>query len=970
MTRQWWRGPARAGLLFTCLLALFTWSDAGAQTVTGSIRGRVLNEAGDPVPTAQITARNVATNVERTTISNDQGMYMLVGLQPATYEISVNVIGYSASARQVRVLVGQSLNADLQLSPQAIQLTGITVVGQRAVETRTSEIATNVTEEQIQSLPTSDRNFLSLAQLAPGVQLQGDRVDATRKTITANGQLAEQINVFIDGASYKNDILKGGVAGQDASRGNPFPRNAVGEFRVITQNFKAEYQKASSAIITATTRSGTNQWQSQGFLNYQHEGLTDLDHFQAIERDTARARDEPFTRPDFNRYQMGVNAGGPILRDRLFFFGSYEGNRQNRARRVEIIPPEGFPALDRFDFASRSGEFDEPFRSTLIFGKMNFSHTPVSQVELSYHHRHENDVRDFGGLTAYETGTRFKNDVNTAVLKHTWTPGTFLNEATASFQRYRYNPSPVASGTSNLFFGFGCCAQIGANISEQDFTQKRLALRNDVTWAGFQAGGDHVIKVGANLDFLNYDIIKRNNENPRFVFEPWFNEFAIPHRVEFQFGQSEFESSNTQFGIYAQDDWSPIERLTLNLGVRWDYESKMINTDYVTPQAIRDSLTKYQDRLFLPLEDRYFADGNRSPFYGAIQPRLGFSYSLDQAARTTVFGGWGIFYDRTLYDLAVEEEFAEQRPRYNIGFVPPGEEPGSGQLVWEERFLTEGRDALVELTAGRSGFGREVKLLPNDLKPPKAQHFNVGVRQAFGTLAASATYVGVRSKDIPTFSWADRGFVCPERSFAVEGCFQERGIPGYGVILMADNTGRTWYNALQLKLDRPYVRSDEDFGWGFGVAYSLGKREKAGFNDDFSFPQYTDYGRQRSNDEQHRVVTNWVVDMPWVWGIQFSGVATYGSGTRYDIGDRFGTLFQPGEFEGDDYRMVDLRFRKDLPSFYGGRVGVVAELFNAFNNTNFGGYILPQNLEDPNFGRATSVISDPRRLQFGLEYGF
>jgi hypothetical protein len=247
---RWCCSPARAGLLVACLLALFGWSEASAQNTTGTIRGRVLNEEGAPVADAQIVARNLATNVSRTTVSTAQGTYMLVGLQPATYELSVNVIGYQAAPRNVRVLIGQTLSADLQLQPQAVVLEGITAVGERVMEVKTPEIATNVTEEQISSLPQQERNFLNFAGLAPGVTVS--RLE-DNKQITAGGLPATRINVFIDGASYKNDILEGGVHGQDASKGNPFPQIAVQEFRVITQNFKAEYQRAASAVVTATT---------------------------------------------------------------------------------------------------------------------------------------------------------------------------------------------------------------------------------------------------------------------------------------------------------------------------------------------------------------------------------------------------------------------------------------------------------------------------------------------------------------------------------------------------------------------------------------------------------------------------------------------------------------------------------------------------------------------------------------------
>jgi hypothetical protein len=963
------RSRWRIGLLFTSLMlmAIFV-APAAAQTSTGSIRGTVRDSSGTPVSDAEIVIRNIESGVQRTVATRATGVYLLPGLLPGAYEITARRVGMGSETRRLQLQIGQNLEINFVLSTRTVQIEELTVVAPRpVVETKTSEVATNVTQQQINDLPTSDRNFLDLAVLAPGTQLQGDRIDGTRKTFTAGAQGADNINVFIDGASYKNDILQGGVAGQDASRGNPFPRNAVQEFRILTQNFKAEYQKASSAIITAATRSGGNTWSGNAFLAYQDRGLVALDTFQTVAEDT----NPNFEKPEYSRYLFGLSAGGPIIRDRLHFFGSFEANRQDRSARVNIVPPAGFPALDTVDFASRNGDFGQPFRQFLAFGKLSYAMGPNSAVELSYNHRTENDIRDFGNLTAFETGTRFDNDVNTGILKHRYFQGTWLNEATVSYQRYRYNPKPNTPGEVNRFYGFGCCAEIGGNRSVQDFTQKRMSFRNDVTWSGWQMAGSHIIKAGVNLDFLDYDIIKRNSENPRFVYEQFHFNFAEPERVEFQRGDPNFSASNTQVGLFLQDDWAPTSRLTLNLGVRWDYESHMLNPNFVTPQNIVDSLTKYADSLFIPLDpDRYFTDGSqRSPFKGAIQPRLGFSYSLTESGSTTVFGGFGVYYDRTLFDHTLEESFALQHPNFTIRFRPAGDTT-SGRIDFDPAYMQPGGiDALV----GTPGVNPEVKLIPNDLKPPKSHQYSLGVRQLFGNFAVSAAYTGVRSFNQVTFYWADQNFVCPERSFGVGGCFVDRVIPGFGTILFMENAGKTWYNALQVQVDRPYARSaNSDIGWGVGLAYTYAKRETEGFNDLFSFPNPVDYPKQVRNDERHRVVANWVVDVPYAFGVQFSGLVTIGSGTNLDVGDRFGGTgnpLDPGGFDVPAYKRVDLRLRKDFPAFRGTRLGVTVDLFNAFNNQNLGGFNT-FNPNDSNFGLASSTISDPRRVQFGAEYDF
>ncbi|HEX2208964.1 MAG TPA: TonB-dependent receptor, partial [Longimicrobium sp.] len=634
----------KAGSIVRAVLLLFclAWTPPGwAQTTTGRIEGYVRTAEGEDVAGATVVARHTPTNQRRQVVTGQNGNYAIAGLRPGPYELTVSRVGQGSQTRTIQLGVGQTLEASFNLAAQAVQLEAITVSsGTLATESRTSEVATNVTRQQVENLPTSDRNFLSLAQLAPGTQLQNATLDGTRKTFTAGAQPAEQVNVFIDGASYKNDLLQGGTVGQDASRGNPFPRNAVGEFRIITQNFKAEYQKASSAIITATTRSGSNWWEGSAFVNWQNRELIALDRFQAAVADTA----SDYDRPEFERLQWGANIGGPIIADRLHFFGSVEHQDQTRASRVNIVPPTGFPALDTINWAALNGEFAQPFEEWLGFAKLSWQHRENSFAELSYHLRTEDDIRDFGNLDSYQNAKRFSADVHTGVLKHVWTPGPITNEATLSLQSYRFNPVAANPGMPNRLFGFGCCAVLGSNQSDQNFHQLRLSLRNDVTWTGWRWAGEHVVKGGFNLDWLDYDIHKRNNENPRFIYEPWFHGFAVPHRVEFQAGDPDFGAQNTQLGLYVQDDWSPTSRLVLNLGVRWDYESHMMNYDYVTPQAIVDSLTRYQDRLFRPLDpDRYFTDGDdRKPWLGAFQPRLGFSYALDSRGITSVFGGWGL----------------------------------------------------------------------------------------------------------------------------------------------------------------------------------------------------------------------------------------------------------------------------------------------------------------------------------------
>src|SRR3954469_3094892 len=229
--------------VFSVLLGMlaFAAGNVVAQTTTGTVRGTVSGEGGAPIGSAQIIARNVSSGAVRTTVSGDNGGYALVGLTPGTYDISVRRIGSTPENRRVVVQIGATNSQDFALATQAATLETQVVTATTGTETRTSEVATNVNQAQISKLPSPSRNFLDLAALAPGVTVTEDRVNGNSRTVSAGGQAPSAINLFIDGTSFKNELTQGGISGQDASRGNPFPRSAVQEYRVISQNFKAEY---------------------------------------------------------------------------------------------------------------------------------------------------------------------------------------------------------------------------------------------------------------------------------------------------------------------------------------------------------------------------------------------------------------------------------------------------------------------------------------------------------------------------------------------------------------------------------------------------------------------------------------------------------------------------------------------------------------------------------------------------------
>ena len=247
-------------------MTAITAMPAAAQTTTSTVRGVVRDAAGAPVGGAVVTARNEGTNQTVNSTTSADGNYTLTGLAAAPYAISTMIGGVKV---EERVVVEAAQSASLDFEPAVAVVGGgasaagsdgvIVVTGQRLAETKTSEVATNVSRQQIENLPQNNRNFLNFGALAPGIVVSNNE---QRRAFAGGGISADpngenlgspQVNVFIDGVSLKSNINQGGLVGQDSSRGNPFSQLAIQEFRVLTSNFKAEYEDAGTSIITAVT---------------------------------------------------------------------------------------------------------------------------------------------------------------------------------------------------------------------------------------------------------------------------------------------------------------------------------------------------------------------------------------------------------------------------------------------------------------------------------------------------------------------------------------------------------------------------------------------------------------------------------------------------------------------------------------------------------------------------------------------
>jgi outer membrane receptor for ferrienterochelin and colicin len=961
-------------LFLAALLAAVLAASAFAQSTTATLRGKVTDDGGRGIANAEINAVSTTTGFVHTVHSSSDGSYLLAGLVPGTYNIVVAAPGREPAQRDLTVHVGQVLDVNFTLTGTLTLSESVTVVGNQVVEMKATETGTNVTPQQIEALPQPDRNFLRMAQLAPGVAISNN---PERKTFSANGLDPEQTNIFIDGVSFKNDVLLGGFAGGDSSRGNPFPQNAVQEFKVLTNNFSAEYDHASSAVITAVTKSGTNDMSGEAFLYYLPKGwVSDLNTNLGSQFFNLSSN------PSYRRSQWGVQFGGPLVKDRLHFFASGEVNDEHGVTTVApgTPPPpktvNGTPIPVNFpssiNLASFAGTFASPFRENLFFGKLSWEPLSNQLVDFTGSYRNEKDIRGFGtqsgNITAYERAENIRNWVYDVGATHHWTGANSFNQATLTWQKYGWNPTAVNNGVPALnYFGV---INIGGKDTTQRFDQRRIELRDKYTTAAFKWRGDHTLEAGGNLDFMHYDITKCQDCNPifNFQYDPANNQdYSFPFEAFVGFGNPNLSTANNEYGLFVQDGWVVNPRLNLNLGLRWDYETNMIDKNYVTPAAIRTALAGKVD-------PSYFSTGSeRESYKGEIQPRLGASFDVFGNNRSIVFGGFGRYYDRLYLNATLDERFRLQFPVYRIAFSNPNLAPVPGKVVWNPQYLSfAGLQALVAQGAATP----EVFLLNNNTRPPYSNQWNLGWRQALGSnFVGSLSYNATRG--YRGFTWLSAtGLCCSALA------------PGYGNVIISDRSGKDfWYSGVFATLERPYAAQSR---WGARIVWTHSKAEQNG-NDTFSldYPSAAQYPRHIvPGTERDRVVASGIFGLPF--DVRLSTLVTLGSGKAQNVLDftqgfslenrltthPFSQSVYPPKTNGWAERTVDVSLEKAVPLASRTSIGVRADVFNAFNSPVYG--CLPEF-----YGPGTTPITGEapvsaagcvsnvgRRFQLGLKVGF
>lgn len=978
------KGFHRHALAAAVVLALAATA-AQAQVSTATLRGQVTAGNIAARPGLSVVAVNKDNgNTYRTSTLAD-GSYVLPGMAPGRYEIR---IGGGQSAEVITLEVGQTASLDLRLPDSGTQT--ITVIGASSRQgVKDSQVGTTVSRKLIDTLPQSTHNFMSSADLAPGVAFQTD--GNGNATIQSGAQNFDHVNVFIDGVGQKNDILRGGMVGQDSSRGNPFPQSAIAEYKVLTQNYKAEFDQVSSAAITAVTRSGTNELHGDAYFDRTGTDWRALTPFEKQNEAATGLKLPPSTQDEF-----GFDLGGPIKKDQVHFFFAYDGKNINDSRIVSPqhladLPNAGIVPTLVADAGSTIGTFHED----LLFGKVDAQINDENKLTLSAKLRREKDhLPENSTFSAPGNDKSRTNDETSINLLHEWSRGDLLSEARLGHEEYEWSPHSSATtpfikyqysnANPPMLTGAADVIYVGGSPDSQDRAQKSNFVSEDLTWTGAKG---HVIKGGAKFNAMSYSlsgtafsvdtvttVIDPTTGDPYYANGLCTGTNIINNglnsdqcSISKAIPGSSVKFNNNQIGLYLQDDWSVNKQLELNLGVRWDYESNMLNNSYVTPAdrvaALMglDTRTGFTDHNGVPIVvppgqtyaqslakggvniGDYIADGHsRKPYTGAFAPRLGASYDLKGDKSSVIYGGWGRSYDRQMANNTLDELQKNSQP------------------------------------------GGEIWLIKNDFKMPYADQFSIGLRQALGAWNADIALSQIHAKN--QFTWFS-GNRDPNGGYANQSIIDPLwgGPNGYGSLVLGAFVDETKTNSVLGKLEKPYTKAS---GYGVTVAYTYSDAQttnKEWANDIFDWT-YGKPGRAGWNPsklvDKNRIVAAGVVDLPW--GMTVAPKMTWASGLPRLLTDCSAgwnnCVYREGQ--APSFRQFDISLSKAI-SAGPGKLTLRMDVLNLFNTYNYGGFDdwvgSPRAAGDPtnrlggnnpNLDTPNAIRGNPRTVRLGLGYSF
>ena len=611
----------RTRLASLVILVALTAATASAQQTTGTILGRVLDSQGAAIPGASVTASSPTTGFSRTGVSDAEGAYRLSALNVGQYDLAVELPGFATEERKgIIVNVSQTITLDFALKIATLSET-VTVTGQSPlIEATVSSVGGIVDIGRIESIPLNGRQFANLAATLPGVGL-GNHSDPTKSTQYSpqiNGGNGRNVNYQIDGGDNNDDTV-GGLL-------QLFPLEAIQEFNFVTSRSKAENGRSNGGVMNIVTKSGTNSYRGSFFELFRDKSMNAI---------TTTEKTAGSDKQDYRRNQFGGSFGGPIIKDKVHYFGAAERTQQDTK---QVVSTKGL-------FPSSDGTFATPYRETLVNVKATANVNPNNFLSVRYGRNQNTQPYGATALTPVSGWGDSENSFNSINVNHNWViGGSKLNEFIFQYADFA---NFISARSQDPYQSFPNGVSIGQSPNTPQTTeQKKWQFRDDFSWHVSGMGGiGHDFKTGVNFIneprlFITFNTGKGVVQNAHLT-----DDVNGPiSTVTLNDGDASANIPLKQYGFYVQDDWAVTGKLTLNLGLRYDLidgyqfdQSK--NPNYVKVQAAGAAglLTGIKG-----LENFGQSPKNDTNNW---QPRVGFAYDVRGNGKDVIRGGWGIYMD-------------------------------------------------------------------------------------------------------------------------------------------------------------------------------------------------------------------------------------------------------------------------------------------------------------------------------------
>jgi len=967
---------------------------AQSQATTGIIRGTVTASSGEAVAGALVALRNTRTNIVRSVTTSTEGIFVATLLPVGTYDVSARAIG-ATEARRAGVVLRLGETVDLALQLGVIQLEAITVSGEASlVDPSRAEGVTRLSDEVVAALPNNGRNFLNLALLTPNVAIvQGPDGDE----ISVSGQRGIYNNISVDGADFNNPFFGEQRGGQRPAF--TFNLDAVQEMVVVRDGANAEFGRSGGGFINVLTKSGTNEL--RGSLHYygQNDALS------------AELRGQ---NPDFTQHQFGFTLGGPIRRDRAFFFVAYDQQLYNQTKQTD--PNRIDPLLRTWMDSAYGGALRNdygPIRRTndanALLVKLDWRLSPVHSLSLKYNFtnsRQENGTFDVDTWARSANGIErdYSHAVNGSLVS--LLSQSVTNEFRFQFAReYRPRPygGPTFPGTSGAVWN----------------TNGRPFPDTGVDFAGYRFGmpfflpidaldqriqvldnlsvvrGRHLLKLGVEFNRTNENQTFIGFSNSRFIFssvdgflhylaDPTYGGAAGPLLLFLQLapvvpGQTARDVGTQnliqyEFALFLQDSWKPRPNLTVNYGLRWEAQ---IEPDPLTPP----DQVFFQPFIGQTIGGHAFPSNGKIPSdYKMIQPRLGIAWDVNGTGRQVLRANAGMYSarspglifasTRTSNGSIGQNLFCSSSFYVNCGATPPAYGP-----------------TLPTVSGAVNHPG--VNVTDRNFTNPRTLALGASYeRHLTDRLAIGLSYSFAKTTHLNRFV---------DRNDAVFGSpfsdFPGASTNGLGVLTTLESTAKSQYHGFTVTLAGTVLGRTEVQA---NYTLSFDKSDDDNERDPFTF-RYAKADRLEreynwsDRDQRHRF-NLWVVQhLPYGFDLAHRVSATSQQPTSASCGPWAGNLYAPAAGQvatspadricanGDillrntlrknnEYFQWDVRLSRAF-SVGSGSLEAMVEVFNLTNRVNIRNPSAPALLF--NFdGTIRSGLGDPRRMQAGMRWAF